>query len=60
MGNLSLLACAFEFRRYVNAPDLIVPGGPEGSVDAAFIAFAPERALWIRANWMGGRDTWRA
>jgi general stress protein 26 len=40
--------------------DLFAPGGPEGSTDTAFIAVVPERALWLRAYGIGGRDTWRA
>lgn len=40
--------------------DLFAPGGPEGSTDTAFVAVRPERALWLRAYGMAGRDTWTA
>jgi general stress protein 26 len=36
------------------------PGGPEGSPDVAFMAVAPERAMFIKQYGMGGIDRWKA
>ena len=40
--------------------DLFAPGGAEGSPDTAFVAVPPERALYLIAYGMGGRETWSA
>jgi general stress protein 26 len=36
------------------------PGGPDGSPDVAFVAVRPERAVYLIAYGMGGRETWSA
>lgn len=36
------------------------PGGPENSPDMAFVAVRPERALYLIAYGMKGRETWAA
>ncbi len=36
------------------------PGGPEGSPDMGFMSVKPERALYLKAYGMGGRETWKA
>jgi len=36
------------------------PGGPEGSPDTAFISVRPQRALYLAAYGMQGRETWSA
>ncbi len=36
------------------------PGGPEGSPDTVFVAVRPERALFLAAYGMKGRETWSA
>jgi len=36
------------------------PGGPEGSPDVVFLAVRPQRALYLAAYGMKGRETWKA
>ena len=36
------------------------PGGPEGSPDIVFCAIRPQRALYLEAFGMKGRETWKA
>jgi general stress protein 26 len=40
--------------------DLFAPGGAEDSPDTAFVAVQPDRALYLIAYGMGGRETWSA
>jgi general stress protein 26 len=36
------------------------PGGPDNSPETAFIAVAPQRALWLDTYGMGGVERWSA
>jgi len=38
--------------------NLFSPGGPEDSPDTGFVAIQPERALFLKAYGMAGKDTW--
>ncbi len=38
--------------------NLFAPGGPTGSPDSGFVSIHPERALYLAAYGMGGRETW--
>ncbi|HQZ33015.1 MAG TPA: pyridoxamine 5'-phosphate oxidase family protein [Ilumatobacteraceae bacterium] len=36
------------------------PGGPDDSPGTAFVAIAPQRALWLDSYGMGGSERWAA
>ncbi len=38
--------------------NLFAPGGPDDSPATAFVAVRPERALFLKAYGMGGREVW--
>ncbi len=38
--------------------NLFAPGGPDDSPGTAFVAVRPERALFLKAYGMGGREVW--
>jgi len=38
--------------------NLFAPGGPDDSPGTAFLAVRPDRALFLKAYGMGGRETW--
>lgn len=40
--------------------NLFSPGGPEGSPNSVFVSIRPERALYLMAYGMKGRETWSA
>jgi general stress protein 26 len=40
--------------------NMFSPGGPDDSPQTVFMAVHPERALWLGAYGMAGRDTWHA
>jgi general stress protein 26 len=40
--------------------NLFSPGGPEGSPDIGFMSVKPDRALFLKAYGIGGRETWKA
>jgi general stress protein 26 len=40
--------------------NLFSSGGPDGSPDTAFISIQPQRALYLKAYGLGGREVWSA